>query len=337
MSENSTSTPIRPRNRKAKLALAVAVYLIYLSTLRLGLGLSYTGCAVWGLVVPYFAFMAAAILIPSARVAFGALTLIGGFAFLYMPIASLIVYSFSDSSIINDWTHFSLKWYDALFHDQRIGETLLTSLKVAAMSATGSVIIGTLAAYAMLRYSKFFGRKMFLALVNAPLVMPDVVVGLSLLLMIVSVQNAFDFEGGRNIYTILIGHMLVGTAYATVVVAARLRELNPQFEEAALDLGARPIQAFFLVTLPMVMQALGAAWLLTFTLSLDDVVIASFLSGPSSTTLPMEILSRAQRGLNPTVNALATVIIVVVSVCVAIAVYLIARREKRLWKEAARR
>lgn len=255
------------------------------------------------------------------------------FLFLYLPIISLIVYSFSDSPILNDWTFFSLRWYDELFHDERLGASVLVSLKVAAMSATGAVILGTLAAYATLRYARFSGRKVFIGMVNAPLVMPDVVVGLSILLMIVTMQNAFGLEGSRNIYTVWVGHMLVGMAYATVVISARLREINPQFEEAAMDLGARPFQVFFLVTLPMIVQALGAAWLLTFTLSLDDVVIASLLSGPSSTTLSMEIMSRAQRGLNPTVNALATVMIVVVSVCVVIGCYLIARHEKRSFQK----
>lgn len=236
--------------------------------------------------------------------------LFAGLLFLYLPIISLILYSFSESSIINDWTRFSLKWYRALFNDERIGASLWVSLKVAAMSATGSVLVGTLAAYTILRYKKFLGRRLFLGMVNAPLVMPDVIVGLSLLLLVVTMQNLFSLEGSRNIYTIWVGHMLVGTAYATVVIMARLREINLQYEEAALDLGARPFQVFHLITLPMIGQSLAAAWLLTFTLSLDDVVIASFLSGPSATTLPVEIFSRAQRGLDPTVNALSTVTLI---------------------------
>lgn len=264
----------------------------------------------------------------------GRFWILGTFIFLYLPLLSLVFYSFSESTIINDWTSFSLRWYRELMEDSEIFAALLTSLKIAALSATGSVVMGTLAAYAMLRYQHFFGKKLFLGMVNAPLVIPDVVVGLSLLLTITSIANLFQISGGKSIYTIWIGHMLVGTAYATVVISARLRELNPQFEEAALDLGARPIQVFFLVTLPMMLQSLGAAWLLTFTLSLDDVVIASFLSGPSSTTLSMVIFSRAQRGLNPSINALAAVIVVAVSIGVIVASYLIARREKERWKKS---
>lgn len=264
----------------------------------------------------------------------GIVWLIGTFLFLYLPIFTLMFYSFSDSEVLNDWTHFSLRWYRALVDDTEILNALLTSLKVAALSATGSVIIGILAAYAMLRYSDFFGRKLFLGMVNAPLVMPDIVVGLSLLLGIATIKNLFQIGGAGSIYTIWIGHMLVGMAYATVVISARLREINKQYEEAALDLGARPIQVFFLVTLPMMAQSLGAAWLLTFTLSLDDVVIAGFLSGPSSTTLSMVIFSRAQRPLEPTVNALATVMIVLVTIGVVACSYLIARRERNLYNSS---
>jgi len=167
---------------------------------------------------------------------------------------------------------------------------------------------------------------------TAPLVMPEVIVGLSLLLMLVSAQRLFGFPE-RGLVTIWLGHLLVGIAYATVVIGARLRDLNPQYEEAAEDLGARPLQVFFLVTLPMISQSLVAAWLLTFTLSLDDVVMSAFLSGPGSTTLPLVIFSRARRGLDPTVNALATVVIFVVAVFVVISSYLIAVRERRLHAE----
>lgn len=263
----------------------------------------------------------------------GRFWLIATFLFLYLPIFSLVVYSFSESEVLNDWTKFSFRWYKALAEDTEMLSGLLTSLQVAALSATGSVILGTLASYVMLRYQVFFGRRLFLGMVNAPLVMPDIVVGLSLLLAIASVKSLLGIGGAGSIYTIWIGHTLVGTAYATVVISARLRELNPQFEEAALDLGAKPFQVFYLVTLPMILQSLGAAWLLSFTLSLDDVVIAGFLSGPSSTTLSMVIFSRAQRALDPTVNALATVVIVLVTLGVVGASYLIARREKQQAKQ----
>lgn len=260
------------------------------------------------------------------------LWLLAGFAFLYLPIVALVVFSFTDSPVPNVWSGFSLRWYGELARDEEIRCGLLLSLQIAAATATGAVVLGTLAALTLVRLPRFRGRPLFAALVRAPLVMPEVLVGLSLLLMLVSVQRAFGHPE-RGMVTIWLGHLLVGMSYATVVVAARLRDLNPQLEEAAQDLGARPAQVFFLVTLPVVVQALLAAWLLTFTLSLDDVVISAFLSGPGSTTLPLVIFSRARLGLDPTVNALATVVIGVVAVAVVVFSYLIAVRERRLQRE----
>lgn len=255
-----------------------------------------------------------------------------GFAFLYLPIVALVVYSFTDSPVPNVWAGFSLRWYTQLAGDEDIRAALFLSLQVAAGSATGAVVLGTLAALTLERHPRFRGRTLFAGMVNAPLVMPEVIVGLSLLLMLVSVQRLFGYPE-RGLITIWLGHLLVGMAYATVVISARLRELNPQYEEAAQDLGARPLQVFFLVTLPMIAQSLLAAWLLTFTLSLDDVVMSAFLSGPGSTTLPLVIFSRARLGLDPTVNALATVVIVVVAMCVVGSSYLIAVRERRRLRE----
>lgn len=268
---------------------------------------------------------------PAARWT-GRLWLLAGFAFLYLPIVALVVFSFTDSSVPNVWSGFSLRWYAELARDEDIRRSLLLSLQIAAATATGAVVLGTLAALALERLPRFRGRAFFAALARAPLVMPDVLVGLSLLLMLVSLQRAFGYPE-RGMLTIWFGHLLVGTAYATVVIAARLRDLNPQLDEAAQDLGARPAQVFFLVTLPVIGQALLAAWLLTFTLSLDDVVIAAFLSGPGSTTLPLVIFSRARLGLDPTVNALATVVIVLVALFVVLSSYLIAARERRLQRE----
>ena len=171
-------------------------------------------------------------------------------------------------------------------------------------------------------------------MVGAPLVMPEVIVGLSLLLMLVSLQQLFGFPE-RGLVTIWLGHLLLGMAYATVVIQARLRDLNPQLEEAAQDLGAKPWQVFFLITIPMISQALLSAWLLTFTLSLDDVVLSAFLSGPGSTTMPLVVFSRARLGLNPTINAIATVVVVVVGIGVAFASYFIARQERRRAREIA--
>ena len=251
-----------------------------------------------------------------------------GLVFLYLPIVALVVFSFTDSPVPNVWAGFSLRWYAKLAGDQEIRAGLFLSLKIAAATASSAVLLGTLAAIALERFGRFRGRALFSGMVSAPLVMPEVIVGLSLLLMLVSVQRAFGFPE-RGMATIWLGHLLVGLAYATVVISARLRDLNPQFEEAAQDLGARPLQVFLLVTLPMIGQSIAAAWLLTFTLSLDDVVMSAFLSGPGSTTLPLVIFSRARLGLDPTVNALATVVVAVVALFVIGSSYLIAARERR--------
>ncbi len=256
------------------------------------------------------------------------------FAFLYLPIAALVVFSFTDATIPNVWAGFSLRWYRALTVDEDLKSALTRSLEIAALTATASVILGSLAATALQRYPRFFGRTLFSAMVGAPLVMPEVIVGLSLLLMLVSLQQLFGFPE-RGLVTIWLGHLLLGMAYATVVIQARLRDLNPQLEEAAQDLGAKPWQVFFLITIPMISQALLSAWLLTFTLSLDDVVLSAFLSGPGSTTMPLVVFSRARLGLNPTINAIATVVVVVVGVCVAFASYFIARQERRRAREIA--
>jgi putrescine transport system permease protein len=265
---------------------------------------------------------------------FGRSWLVAGFLFLYLPIISLVLYSFNDSQVPNIWRGFTLRWYAALLTDREIHSGLWISLKIAFFSACASVVLGTLAAFALVKYRRFFGRTLFQGMVNAPLVMPEVVVGLSLLLMLVSVQRATGIPD-KGAFTIWLGHLLVGMAYAAVVVQARLQDLNPQLEEAAMDLGARPHQVFWLVTLPMIAQSLASAWLLTFTLSLDDVVLSAFLTGPGATTLPLVIFSRARLGLNPSVNAVAAIIVAVVAVGVIVASYLIARAERRRQQEMA--
>ena len=257
-----------------------------------------------------------------------------GFVFLYLPIVALVLYSFNDSPIPNSWRGFTLKWYAALTSDSEMQSGLWLSLKIAFLTACGSVVLGTLAAFTLVKYKRFTGRTLFSGMVNAPLVMPEVVVGLSLLLMLVSMQRAIGFPE-RGLLTICFGHLLLGMAYATVVIQARLNDLNPQFEEAAMDLGAKPHQVFYLVTLPMVTQSMLSAWLLTFTLSLDDVVLSAFLSGPGATTMPLVIFSRARLGLNPSVNAVATIIVVLVATGVVVASYLIARAERRRTLEMA--
>ncbi len=256
------------------------------------------------------------------------------FGFLYLPIVSLVVYSFTESSVPNVWGGFSLRWYQALLVDSDLKESLWLSLKIATSTATAAVILGSLAAASLHRYPRFFGRTFFSGMVSAPLVMPEVIVGLSLLLMLVSLQRLLGVPD-RGMVTIWLGHLLVGMAYATVVIQARLRDLNPQLEEAAQDLGAKPWQVFFLITIPMIAQALLSAWLLTFTLSLDDVVLSAFLSGPGSTTMPLVIFSRARLGLNPSVNAIATVVVVIVAIGVTIASYVMAQQERRRSLEVA--
>ncbi|MCP5283911.1 MAG: ABC transporter permease subunit [Burkholderiaceae bacterium] len=260
--------------------------------------------------------------------------LAAGFVFLYLPIVALVVFSFNDSPVPNAWRGFTLKWYRDLATDGEIIAGLWLSLKIAFFTACGAVVLGTLAAFSLVKYKRFFGRTVFSGMVNAPLVMPEVVVGLSLLLMLVSVQRAVGWPD-RGMMTIWFGHLLLGVAYATVVIQARLRDLNPQLEEAAMDLGAKPPQVFWLVTLPMIAQALASAWLLTFTISLDDVVISAFLSGPGATTMPLVIFSRARLGLDPSVNAVATIIVAVVAVGVVLASWLIARAERRHAQEMA--
>lgn len=266
--------------------------------------------------------------------AFGKAWLAGGYAFLYLPILALLVYSFNDSPIPNVWAGFTLKWYAALLNDREILAGLWLSLKIAFLTACASVVLGTLAAFALVRYRRFAGRTLFSGMVSAPLVMPEVILGLSLLLMLVSMQRLLGFPE-RGMLTIWIGHVMLGMAYATVVVQSRLKGLNPQLEEAAMDLGARPHEVFVLVTLPMIAQSLLSAWLLAFTLSLDDVVLSAFLSGPGATTMPLVIFSRARLGLDPSVNAVATVIIVVVAIGVVAASYAIARAERRRQLEMA--
>ncbi|MCO5977958.1 ABC transporter permease subunit [Ideonella oryzae] len=271
---------------------------------------------------------------PAFNRSFSKAWLLGGFVFLYLPIVALVIYSFNDSPLANVWRGFTLKWYAALVRDDEMLGGLWLSMKIAFFSATGSVVLGTFAAFALVKYKRFWGRTMFSGMVNAPLVMPEVVIGLSLLLMLVEIQRVTGYPD-RGALTIWLGHLLLGMSYATVVVQARLQELNPSLEEAAMDLGAKPRSVFFLITLPMISQAMMSAWLLTFTLSLDDVVVSAFLSGPGSTTMPLVIFSRARLGLNPSVNAMATLIVLAVSIGVIITSYVIARNERRRQQEIA--
>jgi len=236
-----------------------------------------------------------------------------GFAFLYAPILFLVAYSFNDSRIVTVWEKFSFRWYGELFQNEQILRAALTSFKIAAMSASMAVVLGTLAAFVSVRYRNFPGRTLLGGMVSAPLVMPDVIMGLALLFLFVMLERTFGIPMGGGIATVTLAHITLGMAYVAVVVKSRLLDFDMSLEEAALDLGARPLRVFFLITLPIISPSLIAGWLLAFTLSLDDVVIASFLSGPGSTTLPMVIFSSVRLGITPVVNALATIIILLVT------------------------
>jgi putrescine transport system permease protein len=255
--------------------------------------------------------------------------LAAGYAFLYGPIALLIVYSFNASQLVTVWAGFSTKWYGELLKNPAILDSAWLSLRIAAVVATLAVALGTLAALALVRFGRFRGRTLFGAMLAAPLVMPEVITGLSLLLLFVALQEAIGWPAGRGITTITIAHVTFCMAYVAVVVRARLVQLDPALEEAALDLGARPAKVFFVITLPIIAPALAAGWLLAFTLSLDDLVIASFVSGPGATTLPMVIYSSVRLGVSPQINALATVIVIAVAAAVAFAGWLMVRQERR--------
>ncbi|AZP14060.1 ABC transporter permease subunit [Undibacterium parvum] len=257
-----------------------------------------------------------------------------GYLFLYLPILVLIVFSFNSSREDMIWNSFSTHWYTALAQDSEIIAGFILSMKIAVMTACTSVILGTFAAFVLEKYSRFFGRTLFSGMVSAPLVMPEVIIGLSLLLFMVALQKTFGAPE-RGLVTIWIGHTLLGMAYATVVIQSRLREMNKSLEEAAMDLGCRPHQVFFLVTLPNILQSLGSAWLLTFTLSLDDVVLTAFLSGPGATTMPLVIFSRARLGLDPRVNAVAALTILVVSIAVIASSFYMARAERLRLRQLA--
>ena len=260
----------------------------------------------------------------------GRVWLAGVFVFLYIPLLFLIVFSFNSTRQDGVFTGFSLRWYAALAEDSRLVEGFFLSLKVALLAGTLSVVLGCFAAFVMVRYTRFSGRTLFYGLVNAPLVMPEVIIGLALLLLMVSVQRALGWPD-RGFLTIVLGHTLLGMAYAAVVIQSRLKEVDRAIEEAAMDLGCKPLQVFFLVTLPNIAPALVSSWLLTFTLSFDDVVMSEFLSGPGVTTLPQVIFSYARRGVNPSIYAAATILIGVV--CIGIVAYsLFMARRLRLLK-----
>lgn len=252
-----------------------------------------------------------------------------GFLFLYLPILILIVYSFNESKLVTVWAGFSTKWYFELFKDQQMIDAAIVSLKLAFATACAAVVLGTMAAMVMTRFRSFRGKTLFSALITAPLVMPEVITGLSLLLLFVSFADWFGIFEQRDVATMWIAHVTFTMAFVTVIISSRLSELDRSLEEAAMDLGANRLKVFFVITLPIIAPALLSGWLMAFTLSLDDLVISSFTSGPSSTTLPMKIFSSVRMGVSPKINALASLMIMAVSVAAVLAWWSMWRSEKR--------
>jgi putrescine transport system permease protein len=254
--------------------------------------------------------------------------LVLGFAFLYIPILSVIVFSFNESKLVTVWGGFSTHWYGVLFNDRQMLEGVWLSLRIAAATATGAVFVGTLAGLVLARFGRFRGRTLLSGMVAAPLVMPEVITGLSLLLLFVALAPLPFVPDQRGFSTIAIAHITLTLSYVTVVVQSRLSTMDESLEEAAMDLGARPVKVFLLITMPIIAPAIISGWLLAFTLSLDDLVIASFTAGPSTNTLPMMIFSKVRLGVTPEINALATLMVTVVTIFVIAAGMLMARQER---------
>ena len=251
------------------------------------------------------------------------------FAFLYAPIISVVVYSFNASKLVTVWAGWSFKWYGELAKDRQIIEAAILSLEIAAISSTLATILGTVAGYVLVRFPKFMGRTAFSGMVNAPLVMPEVITGLSMLLLFIAMQDLIGWPQGRGLTTVIIAHVTFTMSYIAVVMRSRFLTLDLSLEEAAQDLGAKPLKVFCVITLPIVLPAIVSGWLLGFTISLDDLVITAFTNGPGTTTLPQVVFSKVRLGLDPKINALATIIIAVVSVGVIAATIHMRRSEKQ--------
>jgi putrescine transport system permease protein len=242
-----------------------------------------------------------------------------GYAFLYVPIVSVMIYSFNDSRLVTLWGGFSLRWYAGLLNDDDLLSAAFLSLRIAAVSATIATALGALVALALQRLTRFRGRMLLTGMITAPLVMPEIITGLSLLFVFISMADWIGWPASRGATTITIAHITFSMAYVAVVVRSRLASMDESLEEAAMDLGGRPVAVFFDVTVPLLLPALVSGWLLSFTLSLDDLVISSFVSGPGATTLPMLIFAKVRLGVTPDINAIATIIIVFVMLGVGIA------------------
>jgi putrescine transport system permease protein len=256
-----------------------------------------------------------------------------GFAFLYLPILTMVMYSFNTSKLVTVWGGFSTRWYGVLLNDEQLLDGLWLSLRIAFVTACGAVVVGTLAALVLARFGRFRGRTILAAMTTAPLVMPEVITGLAMLLLFVSMEQLIGWPAGRGVTTITIAHVTFSMAYVTVIIQSRLANFDDSLEEAAMDLGARPAKVFFRVTLPLIMPAIVSGWLLAFTLSWDDVVISQFVAGPSSTTLPMVIFSKVRLGVSPDVNALATIMVLIVATGVVLSAIVMQRQEKRRARE----
>ncbi|MDR0279719.1 MAG: ABC transporter permease subunit [Paucimonas sp.] len=263
------------------------------------------------------------------RVGFSNVMLVVGLLFIYLPMLILVIYSFNASKLVTVWGGWSVKWYVGLLDNTQLMGSVMRSLEIACYTAIAAVALGTLAAFVLTRVTRFKGRTLFGGLVTAPLVMPEVITGLSLLLLFVAMAQMIGWPQERGIVTIWIAHTTFCAAYVAVVVSARLRELDLSIEEAAMDLGARPWKVFFLITIPMIAPSLAAGGMMSFALSLDDLVLASFVSGPGSTTLPMEVFSAVRLGVKPEINAVASLILLAVSLATFLVWYFSRRAEER--------
>ena len=252
-----------------------------------------------------------------------------GIAFLYIPMILLVVYSFNKSRIVPVWGGFSTKWYGVLFESEEVWEAVALSLKIAAVNACFATLLGTLAGLALVRFGSFKGRTLFSGMISAPLVMPEVITVLSRLLLIITLQEFIGWPSERGFNTITIAHITFSMAYVAVIIQSRLAGMAQDLEDAAQDLGAKPLRVLTDITLPLLAPGMLAGWLLSFTLSLDDLIIASFVSGPGAVTLPMLIYSRVRLGLRPDINALATIIILVVAIGVLIAAWIMFRQQRQ--------
>ncbi len=263
------------------------------------------------------------------RFSFSKLMLVLGLLFIYLPMLILVIYSFNASKLVTVWGGWSIKWYTGLLDNTQLMGSVMRSLEIACYTAIAAVALGTLAAFVLTRVTRFKGRTLFGGLVTAPLVMPEVITGLSLLLLFVAMAQMIGWPQERGIVTIWIAHTTFCAAYVAVVVSARLRELDLSIEEAAMDLGAKPWKVFFLITIPMIAPSLAAGGMMSFALSLDDLVLASFVSGPGSTTLPMEVFSAVRLGVKPEINAVASLILLAVSLATFFVWYFSRRAEER--------